>query len=340
MRLAKLTSILGGAAALFQLGMAAPMDVFQSLNTRGSTYSQYCSTDDLNGINAAVLEAKTMLGIASTRTQQLGQWLEAVKSGAASAANFNNEPAYFRSTAKTFESIFGFVYFGPQHTTQNDAALLRVKFIYDFIGNFTQGLDTFWNNGNFEIYCSDSWLTNTANQYMYWDARTTTKNPTIRDFTASSGICRDVPTYYGWVDPEIQNDATSTQRTSILTLCQGYISKWTNNYLSGNTLASIWGAAFNTGSTSLDAFQGSTYTSGLLHELSHAAEVVGDRYLVDKACTVAGSTGSAYGWQCISDLAQKSPEDAIGNADSWTYYITAMAFELNDWSTGVSNPVI
>ncbi|KAJ5701100.1 hypothetical protein N7488_008648 [Penicillium malachiteum] len=234
----------------------------------------------------------------STQTQQLGQWLENVKNGAVAAADFNNEPAQFQSTAKNFESIFGFVYFGPQNTAENDAALVRVKLIYG---------------------------------KAFQDARTTTKNPTFRDFTGSGGIRRDVSSYYGWVDPETQNDATSTQRTSVLALCQGYISQWSNNYLNGNTLTSLWGATFNTGSMSLDAFQGSIYTSGSIHELSHAAEAFGARYLLDKDCTVAGITGSAYGWNCMADFTQKSPDDAIKNA--------AIAFELNDWSTGISSPV-
>ncbi|KAJ5548799.1 hypothetical protein N7513_006033 [Penicillium frequentans] len=339
--------IFGVAVAYAQLVTAAPMESKNPLNKRASTYTQYCTPNDLLALQYAVNEAKEMLSIAATRTTDLGNWLQNLNNGA--NLNIANEPALLQSTARTFEAIFGTLWYGAG-STKNSDALQRVLFIHNFITSFTNGLNTFWNNANFELYCTDDWLSYTApdlsqstTQFVYWDHRTTSTNQAARDFRASGGICRDVPTYYGWVDPEVENSppvqGQSPQYTSVLTLCQSHVPGWTQKYLTGTTLKSLSNVKYAQGAISLDAFQGSTFTSALLHELSHALTIVGSQYLADKACTVPGKGGSAYGWECISHLATSSPADAIHNADSWTYYVTALAFQLNDWSTGVSDPM-
>ncbi|KAJ5653032.1 hypothetical protein N7490_000035 [Penicillium lividum] len=316
MRFQRLSSILGVAVAYFHLGVAAPMEKEEiSMIKRATTYTEYCTTDNLSGIAAAVNEAKSMLAIAATRTENLGIWLEALNNGA--NLNIANEPVLFQSTARTFEAIFGQLWYGQGSTSDNSAALLRVAFIRDFITKFSTGLDTIWNNANFEIYCSDFWLSKTPfnniplTTYQYTDRRPSMNLQVTRDFTSSGGICRDVASYYGFVDPEVENNP-------------------------GNTLSSLASTQYAAGAMSLNDFQGTTFTSALLHELSHARMIVGTDYLDDKACTVPGRGGSAYGWDCIYQLAIDSPSDAIKNADSWTYYITALAFQKNDWSTGVS----
>ncbi|KAJ5176581.1 uncharacterized protein N7482_002458 [Penicillium canariense] len=299
MRLQTLFSFLGAAVACFDLATAAPMDTNEKTwNKRSTTYTQHCTPDNLNGINAAVVEAKAMLNVVILRTTDFYNWLENLNNGA--NLDIRNEVALLRSTARTFESIFGFVWFSAGDA-RNAPGLARVKFILDFATKFSNGLDTFWNNGQFEVYCSDDWLKTVApdgsvstTPFVYWDGRTTSTNQMIKDYRSSGG---------------------------------------------GVTLSDKANTQYASGQVNLDEFQGSTYTSALLHELSHARMIIGENeeYLDDKACTVPGKTGSAYGWDCISHLAQSNADEAIKNADSWTYYVTALAFQKNDWSTGVSN---
>lgn len=107
---------------------------------------------------------------------------------------------------------------------------------------------------------------------------------------------------------------TNQPYVTVLTLCEYAIAKWTTQYQNGNTLASLVGNTFSQGQASLDQFQGDTLTFALLHELAHAPAIVGDGYMLDEDCSVDGKTRNAYGWDCITQLAQNAPGSAINNA--------------------------
>lgn len=64
-----------------------------------------------------------------------------------------------------------------------------------------------------------------------------------------------------------------------MTLCQSRVGTWTNRYVNGRTLRSLATKQYAPGEAELDEFQGSTYTSAFLHELSHAASIVGKTYM-------------------------------------------------------------
>lgn len=68
MRFQRLTCILGVAVAYAQLVTAAPMESKNPLNKRASTYTQYCTPNDLLALQYAVNEAKEMVGFGFSPT--------------------------------------------------------------------------------------------------------------------------------------------------------------------------------------------------------------------------------------------------------------------------------
>ncbi|KAJ6123926.1 hypothetical protein N7471_011243 [Penicillium samsonianum] len=75
-------------------------------------------------------------------------------------------------------------------------------------------------------------------------------------------------------------------------------------------------------------------STALMHEFTHAPAIVGSDYLLDQPCVLGGRSVKAYGWQCIVQLATNTPDLAIKNADSFSFYVTAMFLSLSDWSLG------
>lgn len=71
MRFQKLICILGVAVAFAHLATAAPMESKNPLNKRASTYTQYCTPNDLLALQYAVSEAKEMVGFGFSPTTRM-----------------------------------------------------------------------------------------------------------------------------------------------------------------------------------------------------------------------------------------------------------------------------
>lgn len=323
------------ACAGVGLVAAAPKDTKHALGKRATT--TYCSASNLEALDFAIAELKEMLSVTISRTSSLKAFLS-------NPGNLKDQDVLLQSTFHTFESIFGQLFYGVKDE-RNTAAMARVNKIGNFATRMWRGLQAIGTNQNLEVYCSDYWLmpwsvdgTQASEPYYYYDHRTTTPRHYGYDYSTSKGICRDdTSAHYAWVIPYMPKGEDDL--TSVLTLCDNWVTTWTLAYQSGDSFASIAGTTFRSGEKHLDQFQASTFTSALAHELSHAPAVVDEPYMADEHCDANGSSGAAYGWNCITHLANTSPGSAINNADSFAYFVTAMYLQANDWSTGVSMPL-
>ncbi|EAS34959.3 uncharacterized protein CIMG_00313 [Coccidioides immitis RS] len=73
----------------------------------------------------------------------------------------------------------------------------------------------------------------------------------------------------------------------------------------------------------------------LTHEFSHSGSIYDcdpteDHDLNGELC---------YGWNLVTQLAQKDPVAASRNADTFAIFLLGMTLDKNDWSTGSSKPV-
>ncbi|CAI7666192.1 unnamed protein product [Penicillium bialowiezense] len=109
-----------------------------------------------------------------------------------------------------------------------------------------------------------------------------------------------------------------TGQTSVLTMCQDNVADCVQNYQGGTNTMTKWAKQVWTQTDDggyLDFFQGKTMSTALMHELTHAPAIVGADYLIDQPCVNPDSTtGKAYGWYCITQLATNIPNLAIKNA--------------------------
>lgn len=112
-------------------------------------------------------------------------------------------------------------------------------------------------------------------QYWYFDHRPTSGEGGWIDFAKSNGICRDdTSIHYAWVNPNIWRTTTS-----VLTLCQDWVTQWITLYNNGDTLTKAASLTFADGEKNLDMFSGFSLGMVFLHELSHAPAIVGDNIL-------------------------------------------------------------
>ncbi|GAM44144.1 hypothetical protein TCE0_060f19537 [Talaromyces pinophilus] len=286
------------------------------LGKRTTTYE--CDTPSVAALDAAFSEMKLMLTSAIDRTSSLITFLNNPPGDATSTGQL------LKSTFNTFEAIFGKLEFGAGNSANADA-ISRVQTILNLATVMRNELQVISSNDYLEIYCTDYWLVSSSpdgtisetNPYFYWDNRDTKTMPLGIDFTISNGICRDdQSTHYAWVQPEMSSSQTTLRKTTVLTLCPSGLSDWVSKYQAGATMTSyktkLWTSSDG---VTLNDFQGGT--------------------LDDGSCEVNGRTQSAYGWYCITQLAVSAPSNAVQNADSFSFYVTAMYLSNYDWSTGI-----
>lgn len=63
-----------------------------------------------------------------------------------------------------------------------------------------------------------------------------------------------------------------------MTLCQDDLAEWTSRYQTGITMKASSQQLYEQ-AVALNGFQGSTLTTALMHELTHAPAIVGENYL-------------------------------------------------------------
>ncbi|KAI9370340.1 hypothetical protein BJX61DRAFT_515861 [Aspergillus egyptiacus] len=329
------------AVAIFSLGLvaAAPRGKPHSALSKRTT-AYFCDSDATATLTYSFNEMIQMLNVAISRTNSLQAFL------ADPPNHITGQGNLLQSTLYTFESIFGRLEYGAGND-QNDEAIQRVERVLNLAQTMKTGIQTINSNPHLEIYCSDLWLISEdpegdislINPYLYWDNRETRSGPLAIDFEAAAGVCRDdESTHYAWVNPYLSSINTASGQTSVMTLCQDDLARWASRYQNGKTMMSFADQLFEHGQIALNEFQGQTLTTALMHELTHAPAIVGADYLLDQPCELNGQTTSAYGWDCITQLA-KTPSTALKNADSFSFYITAMFLSKDDWSTGVSIPI-
>ncbi|RAK92635.1 hypothetical protein BO79DRAFT_275070 [Aspergillus costaricaensis CBS 115574] len=308
-----------------------------SLNKRTTTY--FCDSSATATLTYSIGEMIEMLTTAIDRTNSLQVFL------ADPPNHISGQGQLLQSTFYTFEAIFGQLEYGAGDG-QNDAAIARVEQVLSIAKTMQSSLRTIGSNEHMEIYCSDFWLVeedpegdiSLINPYLYWDNRDTRTGPRAMDFAVANGICRDKASHYAWVDPYMSSSQTSSGQTTVMTLCQDYVSQWVSRHQSSDTMTAASQQNYAANSVHINQFQGLTMSTALMHEFTHAPAIVGANYLIDEKCEIDGIKQSAYGWDCIRQLAA-TPSTAMNNADSFSFYISAMYLSTSDWSTGFSNPI-
>ncbi|KAL4738260.1 hypothetical protein BDV11DRAFT_171184 [Aspergillus similis] len=320
------------------LVVAAPSgQTHDSLSKRTTTY--FCDSSATATLTYSIGEMIEMLTTAIDRTSSLQVFL------ADPPNHISGQGQLLQSTFYTFEAIFGQLEYGAGNR-QNDAAIARVEKVLSIAKTMQSSLRTIASNPNMEIYCNDFWLVeqdpegdiSLINPYLYWDNRATRTGPLAIDFAEANGICRDQASHYAWVNPYMSSSQTPSGQTTVMTLCQDDVSRWVSRYQSGDTMTAAFQQNYAAGSFHINQFQGLTLSTALMHEFTHAPAIVGANYLSDEPCDIDGVTKSAYGWDCIRQLAA-TPSTAMNNADSFSFYITAMYLSTSDWSTGFCTPI-
>ncbi|KAH8429523.1 uncharacterized protein LDX57_007185 [Aspergillus melleus] len=289
-------------------------------------------------------EVSEILDVVIQRTQDLYNFLEGQPT-----MKFLEDDAneVLRSTFNTFKSIYGEFFWGPEDSKSKDGKG-RVEKVLENYSTMRTRASTSGYISNVEIRCNDNWLSKVDKNgqsfpepHWYFDNRHPDQaaqwpDKGWIDFTEANGQCRDAGhTHYAWVNDKIHGTAQS-----ILTLCQDFMDYWLDQWNADIKLPLLRKQEYSSQEKKLDDFPGHFLSAALLHELTHVSQIFGSPPTVDQPCRLKdGKIVGGYGWFCITQIASSSPEKAMLNADSYMFYALAMYFNLNDWSTGYSEPL-
>ncbi|OKL58643.1 hypothetical protein UA08_06140 [Talaromyces atroroseus] len=215
---------------------------------------------------------------------------------------------------RTFESIFGQVYYGFSNLAANEAA--QTWALLQALTNL--------NNVNIQFFCDDPWLKDTdpdgdvltSSGHWYWDGRPVGSTDGWVDLSTTNA-CRNNANLAGFTYPNLNG-------YDVVTMCQRRMSGWVDSWNSGITLTSLrLQGAQPTSFYSLDDYR-PLISVTLLHELTHCAGIFTSSYgfFKDSQCDMGGTSLTAYGWNCISKMGQDSSSEAALNNAGRLYYLS------------------
>ncbi|KAH8669052.1 hypothetical protein BX600DRAFT_539144 [Xylariales sp. PMI_506] len=295
-----------------------------------------CNLLQNQNIASALKEVALMVTATITRTTDLLNWLNS------NPTSPSQLTALQYSTLRTFEVLYGQVYFSKSDPAQNAAATSRVQQVIATAEGIKQGLQ---NPGSVfvNIVCDDTFLrpaaeapstvvgSQPAGNFVYWD----TRSQEWANLAPLGGTCRDNAELWGYT-------GTYTSSSGIITdtivLCQSYWAGWNQVFSSGITMKAVLGSDCLAPRNSLDQLRSQLLPMTLAHELTHAATFLGAASLKDVSCE---SGAAAYAYKCVKDLAQTPSTSslAVRNADTFSLYNAAMYLSNYDWSGGACAPL-
>ncbi|KFY40194.1 hypothetical protein V495_05574 [Pseudogymnoascus sp. VKM F-4514 (FW-929)] len=282
------------------------MNTSSRLAARGLFGPANCNSQEFLGLLSSLNEAEAMLKVAIDRTADLYNWLNT------SPSSFSGRNSLQMSTLRTFEAIFGEVYYGSTNPQGNSAGLARIM----KVGNTATGLASQFDDLlslKVDIFCDDSWLLDTDPQgnppdkekgkFQYF-------NPyenIWENFNILKGSCRDRSNLLGFVL------SASPGNNDYLTLCQSNWQSWLADINNGNTFRKLSGNTYTNGQGHIQSFK-SLAASTMIHELSHCQSLLGaGNHWLDEQCE--SLTGApAYDWPCVTEIAKSDPSRAVRNA--------------------------
>jgi hypothetical protein len=294
------------------------------LSSRAIALTGACQGDWAVAIDWAKDEAADMIDYVIPRFQQLLANMEATPVPSKVSMN----PAD-RTVFQTYEAFFGQLYFDGKTVTarkQNDASKKRLR---DLIATAQRVQRALRNPAayNVEIWCNDDFVWPQQDGSQYDGRRWTLQNPV--GSTVSLQTCAQSPSTKAYT---YQPSSPPFLGETVIVLCKGHLGAWTQRYLSSDNVKLFHdNRQLPANQYRMDHLWG-YLPATLLHELTHARNIMGNNGLVDKELM---DKTPVYQWDAISRLAKENPEAAIGNSDSFSLFTTAIYMNKNDWSTGV-----
>ncbi|KAK4183326.1 hypothetical protein QBC35DRAFT_394105, partial [Podospora australis] len=201
-------------------------------------------------------------------------------------------------------------------------------------------------NLNIEIHCTDRWLRDTdpdgkppPGPDQFWDNRPTHHNLMTQGWVYMPGNPRCEPEDGGFTNAKVWG-----QGWDVVTLCPGmFASTWIPQQNNAETLQDVCSRQ-HPGTVMFDNLVRDKIARLLVHELMHSPNVIGksdsngNSPITDVPCP-GDPSKDAYGWACVTDLAEQDPGKAKLNADNYSYFAAAVYCNGNNWSTGWAKPM-